>query len=511
MTNNDEAFRGGKIKARFSATKANVVSIEDARANGAARDEKDEVENLIAEFNARYFVVNENGRAIIYEPTFDPLMKRKCFNRITFEDFKKLYLNKRVRVVSKSDGSSKQKAAADVWLRHPARKQYLGGVMFDPSGAHIKPHTLNLWQGFAVKPRAGSWEKLRTHVFENICCGNREHFDYLMGWMARLAQKPAEQGEVAVVLKGGEGTGKGTLAKALTRIFGQHAMTVASAKHLTGSFNGHLRDAVFLFADEAFFAGDKSHVGVLKSLITEPVLSVEEKFKNAIQAPNFIHLMLASNEQWVIPASLDARRFFVLEVSNKRANDHQYFEAIWSELEAGGFEAMLHDLLAYDLTAFNHRKPPATQGLKEQRKLSLDTAHSWWADVLHRGFVFKSQLGLEDHFEQWRDEASTKLIFDSYEAFANSRRERRLLSREALGKFLSGFGINRARRRNVVTGERITSVRDDYGSLKRKAELITTPRDYVYVLRSLDEARATFENATGLTFDWPKDEEEGGP
>src|SRR3954454_6708582 len=117
-------------------------------------------------------------------------------------------------------------------------------------------------------------------------------------------------------MRGGEGTGKGTLAKVLRHIFGQHGMAISNSKHLTGNFNGHLRDAVFLFADEAFFAGDRAHVGVLKSLITEPFLTIEAKYQNAVQQPNYVHLMMASNEAWVIPASSDARRYFVLEISS---------------------------------------------------------------------------------------------------------------------------------------------------------------------------------------------------
>ena len=77
-----------------------------------------------------------------------------------------------------------------------------------------------------------------------------------MDWMARLIQFPAQQGEVAVVLIGIEGTGKGILARATPYILGQHGLAISHAKHLTGNFNAHLRDCVFLFADEAFYAGD---------------------------------------------------------------------------------------------------------------------------------------------------------------------------------------------------------------------------------------------------------------
>ena len=124
--------------------------------------------------------------------------------------------------------------------------------------------------------------------------------------MARLVQFPALQGEVAIVLRGSEGCGKGTLARALKRILGEHALAISHSKHLTGNFNAHLRDCVFLFADEAFYAGDKAHDGELKAIITELTLTIEAKYQNAIVFPNYLHLMMASNEAWVVPTFEDA-------------------------------------------------------------------------------------------------------------------------------------------------------------------------------------------------------------
>ena len=104
---------------------------------------------------------------------------------------------------------------------------------------------LNLWQGFAVKPRAGSWRTAQANTLRTIICnGNTDHFDYLMDWMADLVQHPEKQGEVAIVLRGNEGTGKGILARALKYLLGQHGFAISNARHLTGNFNAHLRDCV---------------------------------------------------------------------------------------------------------------------------------------------------------------------------------------------------------------------------------------------------------------------------
>ena len=122
-----------------------------------------------------------------------------------------------------------------------------------------------------------------------------------------------------------------------------------------------------LFADEAFFAGDKQHVGVLKAIITEPTIAIEAKYRAVIEARNFLHVIMASNEEWVVPASLEARRFFVLDVSNEKVGHYDYFKAIQDELDAGGYGAMLHDLLKVGLANFKVAAVPQTEGLATQK------------------------------------------------------------------------------------------------------------------------------------------------
>jgi hypothetical protein len=323
--------------------------------------------------------------------------------------------------------------------------------------------------------------------------------------MARLVQHPDRQGETAIVMRGGEGTGKGTLARALLHILGQHGLTISNAKHLTGNFNGHLRDCAFLFADEAFYAGDKQHVGVLKALITEPSITVESKYKNPVQVPNFVHLMMASNEQWVVPAALDARRFCVLEVSEERKSDHDYFAAIWREMDNGGYEAMLHDLLTYDLTRFNVRAVPVTRGLQTQRGLSLGTGEAWWRDVLHRGYVYKSKLGLEEYFSQWHDVVATEILFISYEDYAKGRHERHPMSRETFGRFMrETTGGKSTRPAKVVTGEHMTDVANSFGGTSRKAAVVEQERATAYHLGDINIAREAFCRKTGLPSEWPE-------
>src|SRR5262249_36543398 len=66
----------------------------------------------------------------------------------------------------------------------------------------------------------------------------------------------------------------------------------------------------------------------------------------------------------------------------------------------------------------NLRAVPVTEALQEQRKRSVDSTIRWWLDCLHRGYVFKSALGLEDHWQQWHKFLPTEVLFASYERYA---------------------------------------------------------------------------------------------
>jgi hypothetical protein len=185
------------------------------------------------------------------------------------------------------------------------------------------------------QPRAVSGA--RAHKI--ICGGNDEYFEYLLNWMARVVQEPGAAGEVAVVLRGKEGTGKGFYAREYGRLFGRHYLQVTQTKHLVGHFNDHLRECVLLFADEAFFAGDKAHASQLKALITEKWMMIEPKGVNAFAAPNFTHIIMASNDKWTVPAGPDARRYCVLDVSAEQMRRSQYFE----QMQARGRQIICSD------------------------------------------------------------------------------------------------------------------------------------------------------------------------
>jgi hypothetical protein len=161
---------------------------------------------------------------------------------------------------------------------------------------------------------------------------------------------------------------------------------VDSPGQFLGRFNGHLSDKVILFADEAFWAGDNKAEGKLKAMVTEPRIAIEAKYKDITTGVNRLHIMIASNNNWMVPATPDERRYAVFDVPPDRIGDHEYFAAIRAELEAGGYAAMLHDLLHMDLGKWHPRQDiPWTPALRAQIERSEGAVRAAIREMLEDG------------------------------------------------------------------------------------------------------------------------------
>ena len=137
------------------------------------------------------------------------------------------------------------------WLGHRQRRQHRG-ITFAPGGAKELNGCLNIWEGWGVTAKPGDWSLIRAHIAEVLANGNAEFAEYIVRWIAWSIQNPGAQAEVALVLIGEKGVGKGTLVRCLQRIFGAHAFQVTSREEVIGKFNGHLENCVLFVADEAY-------------------------------------------------------------------------------------------------------------------------------------------------------------------------------------------------------------------------------------------------------------------
>ena len=210
-------------------------------------------------------------------------------------------------------------------------------------------------------------------------------YDYVIAWCADMLQNPADRPGVAVVIRGEEGIGKGIFGQVLMRLTAPHSIQVTQGHQVIGRFNSILKARLTVFLDEAFWAGDKGYEGPLKALITEPDLVIEYKGKEPIRIRNFARILMASNNDWVVPAGHGARRYLVLDASDKHKGDGTYFTHLVEQINAGGIEAFADHLMHVDLSKVDLRRPPKTKALLDQKLESFDSMDSFIVEMLMDG------------------------------------------------------------------------------------------------------------------------------
>lgn len=471
-----------------------------------AKDEVDDPD--LAEMNQRFAYVNLwDGSGWIIRERYDELEGRSILermNKTTFFDALACEPPILELVEEETTDGNGQVTKPAKWKKVPRGKWWFENqgrltyetVQFGP-GLDLCGEVYNLWKGFACDAIPGDCSLYLEHVRKVIAKGNEEHYNWVLDWMARSVQEPHKPAETALVLRGGQGTGKGTFITHYGGLFGRHYLQVSDPKRVTGAFNAHLRDCVVLFADEAFYTSDrKGSTGALKALVTEENTVYEVKGKDVTHGKNFIHLVMASNEEWVVPADVDDRRLCVLDVSDEHAQDQGWFRAINEQMRNGGREALLHLLLTRDISNFNHRSAPQTDALKDQKERSFPADVLWWKERLEDGVLVPAK--------DWGDKIYCRELAYQYK-IATGRTGTERSIQTTLGNLLRKWvpKIDRKRQAGIVKFWDIDGYEREHSS------------PWYYQMPPLAECREAFDELTNSTWDWPnvstEDEDDGGP
>lgn len=432
---------------------------------GKARDNHEQTQSegasddLIEQLNRKHAVIRADRTLVLTEQR-DPITNGKTFILESRASLNEWYANQRYEGIP----------IAKAWFESPRRRQY-DGLVFSPSG-EVEGY-FNLFRGFPIQPRPGDCSLFLNHIREVICGGNEDHYQYVLKWFAHLFQKPAELPGTALVLRGKQGTGKGTMTDYIAKLVGQHFLELVQMGQVTGRFNGHMKDALVVHANEAIWAGDKAAEGALKAMITDPQTAIEFKGRDIISVNNYKRLILSSNHDWVVPRDMDDRRFFVLDVSDRHKEDHDYFAAIHQQMKSGGLEALMSELRNVDITDYSPRAMPESTGAGFDMKLrTMDSIMQWLYEVLDNGVLRNvSQGGSRE--DTWMNDMPCMEVFGAYRHWCDANRVRYIKQESLLGRELNRVLPTIGKMRKNVNGDRI----------------------YYYTFSSLEDCRHDFEVA----------------
>lgn len=204
---------------------------------------------------------------------------------------------------------------AQLWLRDPDHARFRG-VVCEPVGYDGPAY--NVWRGFAVTPKDGDASVFEQYILDVLCGGDAGLAHWVTMYLADAAQKPTEPSPpTALALRGPQGGGKSFLQeRVLTPIFGErYVQKVQESERLFSRFNRSIFGATFIAAEEAIFHGSSKTAAKLKSFISSPSWTYEEKFKATVQAKNVHRLIATTNETQAVHIDHDDRRWTVIEVA----------------------------------------------------------------------------------------------------------------------------------------------------------------------------------------------------
>jgi phage/plasmid-associated DNA primase len=451
------------LQCRVCESCSSFGCIKSPISNGYANNNTD-ADAFISDMNEKFALIKMDGKLCIVDIQANSGHRREKLRLYTPRDFRTLNENNVIKIAGE-DGKVKEINGAVFWLKSKNRHEY-EDIVFCPN--NDDETVFNLWQGFAVEPKENaSCELYLKHIYDVIADKDEKIYEYIVSWLADLVQHPERKPGTSLVLKGNKGTGKGTFVKYLQIIFGKHFLQMTNPSHLVGKFNYQLRDKILVFADELFFAGDKASEGILKSLITEDTLLCEPKGLNAYSVKNYMRIIMASNNDWVIPAGIKERRYVMLNVSDVHIQDRKYFKQIQNELENGGPEALLHYLINYKIK-IDIGEIPKTKELLNQMLMSESTEVKFWHLLLD-----ESRNSIND---QWNTHITKQSLYELYCDFCNQ------------------IGESRYKSTSSVFGKRIKKLCPSLGETKRKDG---SQYKYWYAFPPLDQARKEFEIYTG--------------
>lgn len=377
----DEVFAKTLTDARvltMSDTDTEVADLNAYMNRCAVEESKINRKNRFKQYNREYYIVeNYGGSAKVFRDEFHPETGAQVLWSINA--FCEAKMNDKLLSgweLSKEEKRPQLTSAARAWVQSDSSRRYVAQEMhFETTEREITVETgrvLNLYRGWATTPVAGDWSAIRYLICHVLCSGDDVASEYLLNYLAHMVQKPQQLPGAAIILQSEEeGTGKTTFIDLLRRILGtRYCVTTPDAEALVGKHNDAAMNKVLLHFEEAVAANDRVLESKVKALITNEILTYNPKHIAAISARNYARVFLTSNAKQVAHLPRHDRRWFVLRVSPKHANDPNFWGP-FNDQYPQEIEAFMHALQTRDISGFNPKRVPYTEAKDAQKMESV--------------------------------------------------------------------------------------------------------------------------------------------
>jgi len=298
------------------------------------------------------------------------------------------------------------------------------------------------------------YKKSETYYFPNIkelilnlCGGEIKNYDYFCKWVAWLIQNPLEKLPTAIILQGQQGSGKGTLKNLiLDNIFGNNVQEI-NQTHLESQFNDYLLGKQIIVANEVMHNDNRQTLpNILKNLVTDPEITINQKFKKSITGKNYTHWIFCTNSDNPIKIDKDDRRYSVF-YSNKMTKTLAKNIRENLDYELKEFLCYLKDI---DVTFEEVSEPIMTEAKEEIIELNKDSIDKFkdyltqfnnftesWISLFNND----SNFSIVSDFGDGQRYLHTDLFYLMYEKYCEKYKERGLYAKQNFCKKVGNYKV----------------------------------------------------------------------
>ena len=416
-----------------------------------------------------------------------------------------------------TDGKTKNKLYNPFkeW-RSWADRREVWAIGFDPRSKE-NTDIFNLWNGFAIskeeadKTDAEEADPILHHIKELWCDGDEASYNYVLDMFAHYIQKPHIKTGVVLSLKSKQGGGKGIILNKLNDIIGDdHFCSNSNANYLFGDFNGQLEGKILVNLDEAFWGGDKKMEGMMKSKITETKQTVRKLFKEAYTVDDYVNYIITTNNDWFAGVTEDDRRYYCLELVNKLSGrmTKETVKEVQPVLDASS-ESFAKVLYNRDISNFNPRVFKKTKLLQDQVERNWSSVKVWFHNVLKDG-GFTCKPHKDPVFVAWGNLLTTDTGWDGDDFYFGGLHKRNKITKEVhtlyfkewlYSTYETMFSDGRkvsesAFYKEIMKFLDLKEIRISH-TVKKK-----TQRRRVFLLPTIDEARARWNEEQEFDYSW---------
>jgi putative DNA primase/helicase len=183
----------------------------------------------------------------------------------------------------------------------------------------------------------------------HLCCFNSKKMETFLCWLAYPLQNKGKRNQTVIVFKQENGAGVSLFFDHVMRPIHEGQLAAIREYNLFQStFNGWAKSARIVLCEDITIG--KYSMPLIKTLISSPTITVNEKMLAPVTIPNEINFVFTTQKTPHELITNPSRRFIYL--TPKVADDDSFYTHVYNEIKLDGLAAFRKYLMSIDLSEY---------------------------------------------------------------------------------------------------------------------------------------------------------------